>query len=214
MHTNRKFHVRAAIMALALIIPTIPASASIVYHAVLNTSSLIGNPAGPFYLDFQFNDGEGTGDGNNTVTLSNFTCGGGSASGSPTTFGGVSGSLSGGISFADTSAFNEIYEGFTPGSSLGFDIHLTTNLDAGLVPDLFTFAILDSSLANIQTTNAADQFISITLDSAMPLLETFASDQPGISIAEPELEPVPEPGTALFGVALVGMIAARRRRTA
>ncbi len=213
MQTNRKTHVHAAIMALALVLSTFPASAAIMYHAVLDTSSLIGNPAGPFSLDFQFNDGEGTGNGNNTVTLSNFTFGGGSASGSPTTFGGVSGSLSGGISFADTSAFNEIYEGFTPGSSLGFDILLTTNLNPSLVPDLFTFAILDSSLANIQTTDAADQFISITVDSATPLLQTFASAQLGISIGAPELEVVPEPGTALFGVALVGMIAARRRRT-
>ena len=48
MQTNQRFHVLAAITALALIIPAVPASANILYQASINTSSLIGNPAGPY----------------------------------------------------------------------------------------------------------------------------------------------------------------------
>src|SRR5688572_15958379 len=47
------------------------------YLVTLNTSSLIGNPNGPFVVSFQLTDGSFAGDGNNTVTLSAFDFGGG-----------------------------------------------------------------------------------------------------------------------------------------
>src|SRR5947209_858134 len=68
--------------------------AGVVYDVSLNTSPLIGHAAGPFSLAFQFNDGSGAGDSNNTAILSAFQFGaGGSASGLPSLFGGASGSL-------------------------------------------------------------------------------------------------------------------------
>ena len=50
---------------------------ALVFSVNLNTSSLIGNSAGPFYIEFQLNDGSGSipGDGNNTVNISNFDFG-------------------------------------------------------------------------------------------------------------------------------------------
>ncbi len=59
------------------------ARADAIYNVSLDTSSLIGNAAGPFSLDFQFNDGSGTNDGNNTVTLTNFAFGGGGGEQAP-----------------------------------------------------------------------------------------------------------------------------------
>src|SRR3984957_4720391 len=44
----------------------------------IDTASLEGNPNAPFTLDFQFIDGSGTGDANNTVTLTDFDLAGGS----------------------------------------------------------------------------------------------------------------------------------------
>src|ERR1035438_3197113 len=49
----------------------------------IDTSALGGSSSGPFTLDFQFVDGNGTGDGNNSVTLSNFSLGGGSINMTP-----------------------------------------------------------------------------------------------------------------------------------
>ena len=213
MKTKHSLRAHAAILALALLIPAVSANAAIMYHATVDTSSLVGDPLAPFSLYFQFNDGEGTGDTNNTITLSNFTFGGGSATGTATPTNGASGDLSLGISIVDSSAFNDIYQSFTAGSSLGFDINLTTNLDASPFPDKFGFAILDSSLNNILTTDPGSQFITIDVDSeTSPTVQTFGSSQSPFTILPPEVTPVPEPGTALFGLACVGGAALRRRR--
>ena len=45
--------------------------ANVVYNVSLNTSTISG-VAGVYGLAFSFTDGSGSGDGNNTVTLSNF----------------------------------------------------------------------------------------------------------------------------------------------
>src|SRR5579871_5069955 len=69
----------------------------------IDTSALMGNPGGPFSLDFQLTDGSGTNDGNNTATLSNFNFGVGAATGTANLSGGASGSLSSGITLTDNS---------------------------------------------------------------------------------------------------------------
>ena len=222
MTTIRQFPILATLLTGACLIPVAPASAAIYYHASLDTSSLVGNAAGPFYLDFQFNDGVGTGDGNNSVSLSNFTFGGGSASGSPTIMGDVTGDLSTGFTIVDTAAFNRITEGFTAGSFLTFDFTATTNLDAGDTPDQFGFAILDSGLVNIPTTDFNSQMLTLTVDSGTPAVNTFPVDTgnpltpAGITAFEPTvIESVPEPGTAAFlGLSLVGTCGMARRRRA
>src|SRR5579859_8130563 len=90
--------------------------ASTMFAVTLDTSPLIGHPAGPFSLNFQFTDGQGTGDANNTVTLSSFAFGGGSAAGGPSLTGGASGSLGSGVVLTDSAFFNAFTEGFTPGT--------------------------------------------------------------------------------------------------
>lgn len=57
------------------------ASAALISNISLNTAPLVGHPAGPFSIFLVFTDGDGIGDGNNTVTISNVTFGGGSALG-------------------------------------------------------------------------------------------------------------------------------------
>ena len=113
------------------------ASASIIFDVSLDTSPLIGDPAAPFALEFQFNDGSGLGDGNNTVVLDNFSFGaGGAATGAPSTAGGASGSVGTSVSFVDNEFFNQFVQPFTPGSLLSFRVSLSTNLDAGGTPRL------------------------------------------------------------------------------
>jgi hypothetical protein len=92
----------------------------------IDTSSLIGDPNGPFVMDFQFTDGNGIGDGNNTVTLSNFS--------DPRSLTLVPGSVTGGVtvnsgpfsfSMTDTSFFNEVQFTLNPDAILSFDLPLT-----------------------------------------------------------------------------------------
>ena len=182
--------------------------AGVIYDVSLNTTPLIGEAAGPFSLGFQLNDGSGAGDANNTAILSNFQFGiGGSASGSPSVFGGATGDLSSGITLIDSSFLNALAQSFNPGNSLSFRIQVSTNLDAGGTPDEFSFSILDSSGAQIPTNGFVDAFLLLDIDSSNPTLQTFSSDPSrppqggggGITLDAPQATLAsPEPGTFIL----------------
>ena len=193
------------------------AQADVVYNVSLDTSPLIANAAGPFSLDFQFTDGSGTNDGNNTVTLSNFDFGAGGGTGLATTTGSVSGDLTSAVTLTDSQFFNEFTQTFTPGATLGFTVGLTTNVDAGGVPDEFTFAILDNTGAEIPTLGLFDTLLLADIDSSSPELHGFASDTsrgtaatgdplaldaPVVTSAAPEPSALWLPACGLIAVAL------------
>lgn len=175
-------------------------SHALTFHAEINTSSLINDSTGPFSIEFQFNDGLGVGDANNTVTIENFTFDGGSASGTPSLVGGAGGSLSTSVTLMDTSFFNDFVEGFVPGSTLGFDVSSTTNVDLGATPDIFYFTILDGNYIPIPTLGLGDAFLLVTIDSPIPPVETFGTDASRTTIAinpptPQQPAPVPSPGS-------------------
>jgi hypothetical protein len=167
------------VAVLSALLPVI-SRADLMFTVTLNTSGLIAHPAAPFALDFQLVDGSGLGDGNNTVLLTNFNFGvGGAAVGAPVSNGpGATGSLGSALSLHDSVFFSEFTQGFTPGSTLSFNVHTTTNVDAGPTPDQFTFAILDKTPAELPTTDPTgfNTFVTVTLDSANPTVNAYASD--------------------------------------
>jgi hypothetical protein len=166
-------------------------ASTIQYYVDINTASLIGNPSGPFSLDFQLNDGSGAGDANNTATINNFTFGTGSASGTPSLAGGAAGNLSGAVTLIDTTPFNEFYQAFNAGNDLTFDVTLTLNSDAGPTPDSFSVAILDNNLYNLPTTGIGDTFLMVNLGPT-PSVTTGFSTSPGVTVS---VAAVPEPGS-------------------
>lgn len=190
------------------------------FNVSLGTSGLIGHPAGPFYIDFQLNDGSGTGDANNMVTINNFMFDGGNAVGSPLpSIGGASGSLSSSVSITDSGFVNEFTQQFNPGDTLSFSVVLlTTNLEPpGLPPDAFSFSILDSLLSPIPTTNFADAFIFININSkkltTADLGNSIFAGDPNrpplaggdvISIGAPRIPGVPETGSSI-SMLLIGL---------
>ncbi|HTR39143.1 MAG TPA: NF038129 family PEP-CTERM protein [Bryobacteraceae bacterium] len=198
------------------------ASADSVYTFTMDTSALVGN--GPFTLDLQFFDGSGTpGDlNNNTVTLTNFAFGTGSASGGGTATGGASGSLAAGVTLQDLEFFNEYYEDFTPGNTLSFTIDTTNVLDPSGNPDLLTVAILDNMGDELPTTGGSDEFLDVSLAGGdAPVITTYGS-APGsqFSLSAPIVlaqsqgpSPVPEPSSYGMLLALaVGLWMARTYR--
>jgi hypothetical protein len=166
-------------------------ASTIQYYVDINTASLVGNPSGPFSLDFQLNDGSGLGDANNIATINNFTFGSGSASGAPNLAGGAAGNLSGAVTLTDTTPFNEFYQTFNAGTELTFNVTLTLNSDAGPTPDSFAFAILDNYLYNLPTTGIGDTFLMVNLGPT-PSVTTGFSTSPGVTVS---VAAVPEPGS-------------------
>lgn len=201
---------------------------TITYSVNLDTSPLIGNLAGPFSLNFQFIDGSGVGDGNNTVSLSAFQFGaGGGAAGAPTLEGGASGSLASGVTLTDSDFFNAFTQRFTPGTLLSFNLSLTTNMDAGGAPDQFSFAILDCGGTELPSAGPAREVLSIDIAST-PIVRTYSTSSVssaqcgGVSIvlAAPQVQgqptpssSVPEPATFLpLATGLLGAALGYRRR--
>jgi hypothetical protein len=224
---RRLFMGRIGFVTLVLCLCTSVSQAGVVYDISMVTSPLIGHPAGPFSLEFQLNDGKGTGDANNTATLTNFLFNGGSAVGSPSLSGGASGSLTSGVNLIDNSFFNQFIQGITPGSVLSFRLSLSTNPDSGGTPDEFSFAILDKTGTEIPTLAPSffDVFVQIDIASRNPLVQTFGTDtsrNPAggvgpINIAAPTatLVPVPEPtSTILVSVGLAAVTLWKRRSKA
>ncbi len=190
--------------------------ANVVYTVNLDTSPLM-SVAGDYALAFQLNDGSGAGDANNTVTLSNFNFGGGSAAGCPvncTLLGGASGDATTTVNLTDSSFFNSLAQRFTPGSGLSFKVDLATNLDAGGVADFFGFSILlDGSAIPTQDPLGADTLLAVDIDTSNPLLVPFATaagspaalTAPTVALAPPPGQ-IPEPGSLLLmGIGLMSL---------
>lgn len=151
----------------------------------VDTSQLVGHPAGPFYLAFQLTDGSGVGNNSTMAVLSNFQFSGGSPSGSPALTGGASGDIGSSVSLTDSTFLNFFSQQFTPGNALTFSLSLTGNVEAGSTPDHFAFSILDQTLKPIPTKGGLffDVFLAIDLDSTNPALQTFASDPQRLPLA-------------------------------
>lgn len=181
------------------------------FHISIDTSSLVGNPAGPFSVDFQLNQGDGS--VVNTATIGNFGYGSGNASGTPTLFGGATGSLSSGFTLTTTSFLNEAFQTIVPGNIFSFDLTLTGNNEP-TTPDAFSFSILDGGLANIPTTGLGDSLVSVDLKSSLQLSDLHVSSGTG-AFGSVAATAVPEPtttGVAVSAVLGLGALVLRRAR--
>jgi len=203
-----------------LIVSAVFASADVIYNVSLSTAPLIGHPAGPFALDFQFNDGSASGDANNTALIRNFSFGTGSPVGAPTFVGGATGNLGSSITLTDSLFVNHFIQGFNPGATISFQMVLSTNLDSGIFQDQLGFAILDRSGSGLPTLGPANVFLILNLDPGMPTVSTFRSAAflspnaggPPIDIAAPQVSIVPESNSLLLITLALGGIGIATRR--
>jgi len=188
--------------------------ANIMFQVHVNTTPLVGHPAAPFAINFQLNDGSGTNDANNTATISGFNFGGGGPSGAPILTGGASGDLSTSVTLTDSTFFNDFVQDFVPGSSLTFNVDLTTNADAGPIPDLFSFTLLDGSGFELPNTSPIGGFVIVNITGPDPTVQSYSNDStipvppgepldiPAPTITLASTTPVPEPTAWLLWTAL------------
>jgi hypothetical protein len=219
---NNRHHVLLGLIVSALFFAQAPTCRANVlsFNVSLDTSGLIGHSAGPFYIDFQLNDGSGDfAVGVNIATIGSFMFGlNGRPSGTPNLFGGAKGDLSNTVTLMDDAHFNnEFFQQFIPGTVLSFGVSLTTNVDPGLTPDAFSFSILDSTLSPIPTTNFADAFLFVNINRAnlttADLGNSIFAGDPNrppaaggevILIGRPQIPGVPESGSSI-SILLVGI---------
>jgi len=194
-----------------------PALADTVVSVSVDTSAIASTPGAEVF--FILTDGNGIGDANNTATLSNSALGLGTpgAIDALNTTGGVTGNLSTGLSLADSAFLNLFGQLFTPGTSLSFNLDLTSNLDNGGTPDQFSMIILDANGNPIPNSdpNGFGDLLVINIDSANPVITNYASNLVTVgSVTTPTPPPVttPEPSSILlFGVAILTFVALRGR---
>lgn len=160
-----------------LVLVQATACAQVMLNVSIDTTPLVGHPAGPFYFVLAFTDGSGVGDGNNTVSVHNVSFGSGGPFSAPTLVGGAAGSLETGVTIVDNPFASWFFEQFVPGDQLSFSLALTSNDEGGFSPDRLTFYIFDNSGVPLPTlAPAGDVFFAIDLGSAHPILSAFGSD--------------------------------------
>jgi hypothetical protein len=197
------------------------ARADTVVNVSVDTSSLGATPGAEIF--FILTDGSGTGDANNTATLTNFALGLGSvgAVDSLNSTGNVTGSMTTGVTLVDGSFLNVFGQLFTPGTSLSFSLDLTSKVDSSGTPDQFSMVILDSTgnpLPNSDPLGFGNLLV-INIDSANPVVNNYAPDLVTLGSAPPPPPPPPPPVTApepasflLLATALGGLAIFQARR--
>ena len=212
MTMNPVRSLKAALGLLALVGGLFAASsarADLSYLIDINTSSIVNNPSGPFYIDFQSIYGSGLAQ---TFTVSNVSFTNGGLTGGATATGAVSGNLISSLvlNASSGSFYNDFYQGFDATvSNISFTVNLTTNA-AGITPTSFSVSILDNAVMNIPTSGVGDSLVLASIGGASNALQTGTGMGVTVSVT-----PVPEPST--YGLAasvatLIGVMWVRRRR--
>jgi len=178
------------------------------YSVNMNTSALAAVP-GNYALWFMLTDGDGI--ANTSVMIDNFKFGGGAGPAGPITL------SEDGVNF-----FFDSVDPFTPGGTLGFDLHVTSTATGLPTPDLFSFSILDLGA------DLLDPIDDVELPSDSPFgvgfvdMELGGGLTPGVPVTyesfgaplvtDTSAVPMPLPGVALAGLALLAPLGLARGR--
>jgi hypothetical protein len=175
--------------------------AATVYNVTVNTTPLNTTQG---YLAFDFFQGFPI--ENNAVTISNFTTD--ATLGTLTTTGDATGTISPGPGNLDdiNNFFNEFLQEVTFGTTISFNLSLTTN--GASTPDNFSFYLLDSSQFPIVTSDptGTDSLISIDITGPGLTPNVYTSADATATVA-PAGSSTPEPGSFwLVGISLAGLL--------
>ncbi|WP_165227461.1 NF038129 family PEP-CTERM protein [Aquisphaera insulae] len=181
---------------------------SISYLVEVNTTAITGQDGN---LDFQFNPG-GSGSGAATATVTDFLTAGGVVAQPPTRTGDASGSLPGSLTLNNSTAYNDVFQGFTFGTGFSFTLTLTgPALDSpgGSAGSSFALSLYDASgVTPLLTTDPNGSVLTVDLDaegtvSTLTFPQASTDPTPIVRLAS-----VPEPaGLLLLGTGFVALLA-------
>ena len=188
-------------------------AAAISYSVTVDTSSVSGTAG---FLDFQFNPGNSTSQAA-TAQISSFMTLGGSLSGVPQVNGNVVGTLPGTLTFVNSTALNEYFQGFNYGSSFSFMLLLTGpaisapngTANAGTS---FGIGLYDNTQNPILTNQGGTTGFAGEVDIDLNGTATATAFPNGTGPSVVTFLAVPEPGTMLMlGLSMAGFVYFRRR---
>ena len=191
-----------AFLLLGVLVPGSVRAGFITYHVNVDTSSLSGQAGN---LDFQFNPGDATAE-SATATVTNFQSVGGILASSNTLSGDASGLLPGTLTLVNDTPFNDVFQGFTFGSSLGYDLTLTgMALDnpGGTFGSSFAFSLFDAAgVTPLLTTDPNGSVLTVNVNTnGTTSVETFpqspTNSAPAAS-AIPAASATPEPSSMVL----------------
>jgi len=197
------------------------ARADLTLSLSVDTSSLNGQSG---YLDIQFNPGDSSAEAD-TATVTNFQTIGGILAQPPILTGDASGSLPGTLTLVNGTAYNDVFQGFTYGSSFGFNLTLSgpaIDSPGGTVGSAFALSLYAADgITPLLTTDPNGSVSTVYLNAnGTASAETFPQS-PTDNTPAASVTAVPEPSTLtmvlLFSSLQAGLIllrSARRRRSA
>lgn len=193
------------------------ASADFTYQITVDTSSLNGLTGN---LDFQLNPGGSSAEAV-TAVITNFNALGGTLASSNTLTGDASGLLPGQLTLDNGTGFNDIFQGFTFGTSLSYDVTFSgpaLSSPGGTFGSSFAFSLYDSSgTTPLLTTDTNGSVVTMNVNASGTIsVERFpqaagnttpaASDTPVNSV------PAPPSLVLLLSAVPVGLVFWRRSR--
>jgi hypothetical protein len=177
--------------------------ASVISYAVTIDTSFLTNS--PYFIDFQFSQGEPSEVTLNTAEVTFLNLPG--ASGDFT--------LQDGLPDGSSPSPSEDFFSFTAGQQIFFDVAITDSVSPGPTPDLLAIYIEDGSGTPLNTTDALNSSVvsfQESLDPNNPGIAVSTFDTPAGSQFNATVQ-TPEPGTLVFGsLCLLIPVALRKKR--